>query len=279
MMSVKKFLFETFIQSSTDVFHLARTSINNHDDLILHDHDYFEFFIVSEGEGTHLINQKEYPIQKGSGCFIRPNDVHTFKKTSKEELVITNLALKAELIQNYQIRYFNSPNLCYWNEEEMPLQINFSEEQLNAILGQLEHITFKENNLLTLDTFILHLFSLLKNYSLQDGHLPSWLQYTLHEFRSPKNLKIGIDRFIQLSQRSGDHINRVVKKKMHKTLTELVNDERLHYTANQLSMTNAPIKSIYTNAGFDNHSYFFRIFKKKYGVTPSQYRTRNHKVI
>lgn len=278
-MSVKKFLFETFVQSSTDVFHLAKTSINNHDDLNLHDHDYYEFFVVSEGEGIHFINGKENTLQKGSGCFIRPKDIHTFKKTSKEELVITNLALKADLIPNYHKRYFSSPNLYYWNDETMPIQINFSDEQLKSTLGQLEQITLKENDLLTLDIFVLHLFSLLKNHSFQDSRLPSWLNYTLQEFRSPKHLKIGMEGFIQLSQRSGDHINRVVKKNLYKTLTELVNEERLHYTANQLAMTNAPIKSIYTNAGFDNHSYFFRIFKKKYGITPSQYRTKNHKVI
>ncbi|NLR94360.1 helix-turn-helix domain-containing protein [Flammeovirga agarivorans] len=276
---MRKFLFETFALSSTDVFHLASTSINNHDDLNPHDHDYFEFFIVSDGEGIHKINNKELSIQKGEACFIRPHDVHTFKKTSKEELVITNLAIKADLLPFYKERYFTSPQLFYWNDEQIPLHVVFTDDELQSILGYLDQMVSKENNLLTLDTFVLHLFSLLKDYSIQDGHLPSWLNYSLKEFKSPQHLKTGINGFIELSQRSGDHVNRVVKKCMQKTLTELVNDERLLYTANQLAMTNAPIKSIYTNAGFENHSYFFRIFKKKYGITPQQYRSKNHKVI
>ncbi|MBD0399976.1 MULTISPECIES: helix-turn-helix domain-containing protein [unclassified Flammeovirga] len=275
----KKFLFETFALQPNDIFHLARTSIDHHEDLIMHYHDYYEFFVISEGEGIHIINNEEFPIQKGTAYFIRPSDVHTFKKTSKEELVINNLAIKAHCIPHYQQRYFEAPEQFFWNDTPLPFSYNFNESQLQTLLGHLEQMSISENSLLTLDLLLLHLFALLQKRAYQNGQLPPWLNYTLQEFRSPYYLKMGIDGFIQLSQRSGDYINRVIKKAFKKTLTELILEERLNFAAHQLAMTNAPIKSIYTNAGFENHSYFFRVFKKKFGVTPLQYRNKNHKVV
>ncbi|AZQ63868.1 AraC family transcriptional regulator [Flammeovirga pectinis] len=277
-MAIKTFLFETFILHPNDVFHLARTTIDQREDLLLHKHNYAEFFVVSEGTGVHLINGEKQQIQKGSFSFIRPDDVHTFIRTSKEGLVITNLAIKTAYLKHYIERYFIEEKDFYWHNTTAPFQGVFKEQQLKEVLYRIDIMMDKPNNFLTLDLFLIHLFDLLNESSSKAQKIPSWLTFALEQFRSPYHLKKGQDSFIMLSQRSGDHINRVIKNILHKTLTELINEERLNYAAKQLAMTNAPIKGIYTDAGFDNHSYFFRVFKKQFGITPLKYRNKNHKI-
>ena len=48
---------------------------------------------------------------------------------------------------------------------------------------------------------------------------------------------------------------------------------RLEIAAKQLKETSLNIIDISTNCGFNNHSYFTRAFKKKYGMSPLKYRT------
>jgi len=42
---------------------------------------------------------------------------------------------------------------------------------------------------------------------------------------------------------------------------------------------NEPIKNIISFLGYETPSYFTKIFKNKYGVTPSQYRKEQTKTI
>ena len=51
-----------------------------------------------------------------------------------------------------------------------------------------------------------------------------------------------------------------------------LNDYRLEMAANELLDNSENILEVAINAGFDNLSYFNRSFKKKYGVTPGNYR-------
>ncbi|BDD04023.1 AraC family transcriptional regulator [Aureibacter tunicatorum] len=276
-MKAKIFKFETFINNSDDHFHLARTTIGADGDLLLHSHDYAEFFYVSSGKGIHLINGHENKIEQGSFCFIRPSDEHTFKPVGSEELVITNLALRWATVTNYQIRYFNGESM-FWTNDLMPYQGSFTPDALRSVIKRVSLLINLPKNLLNLDLFVLHLFERLQ-LNMQGSHKwPAWLENALKEFRLPNQLQKGQKGFIELCERSSDHVNRVVKEHLGKTLTEMVNNERLNYVSSQLIMTNAPLKAIHNEAGFHNHSYFFRLFKKHYGMTPLEYREKHHKV-
>ena len=45
----------------------------------LHQHDFYEIEYITEGSGTHLINDKSYSVQKGDLLFITPMDFHGFE--------------------------------------------------------------------------------------------------------------------------------------------------------------------------------------------------------
>ena len=59
---------------------------------------------------------------------------------------------------------------------------------------------------------------------------------------------------------------------MGTTCIEYINDYRLNIATNMLLTTNSQITEIATSIGITNLSYFNRIFKKKYNMTPKEYR-------
>ena len=55
-------------------------------------------------------------------------------------------------------------------------------------------------------------------------------------------------------------------------VTEYINDVRLESVANLLKTTNKSITEISFECGFESQSYFSKLFSRKYGCTPREYR-------
>lgn len=67
-------------------------------------------------------------------------------------------------------------------------------------------------------------------------------------------------------------LSREIKQRTGKTYTELLQAKRLNQAAFLLATTNRNIVDVAAAVGYDNISYFHRIFQKKFGVTPRTYR-------
>ena len=71
---------------------------------------------------------------------------------------------------------------------------------------------------------------------------------------------------------SESHFMKYFKAHMAVSFTEYLNDYRLTIAARLLLSSSDSIGNIAVDTGFDNLSYFNRIFKKKYHCTPSEFR-------
>ena len=69
----------------------------------------------------------------------------------------------------------------------------------------------------------------------------------------------------------------LVKKVTGKTYKSLLQEKRLGVAENLLLKTEMSIDEIIKKTGYENASFFRRIFKEKYGVTPLNYRKRKDK--
>ena len=70
-------------------------------------------------------------------------------------------------------------------------------------------------------------------------------------------------------------LSRFVKTHTGQTFKELLQTRRLKQAAYLLSHSAVPVEDIISAVGYDNTSYFHRIFKEAYGMTPRQYRLQN----
>ena len=59
---------------------------------------------------------------------------------------------------------------------------------------------------------------------------------------------------------------------MEVSFIEYLNNYRLTMASRLLVSSNSSIIAIAMESGFDNLSYFNRLFKKKYKITPSEFR-------
>ncbi|GGF60209.1 hypothetical protein GCM10010912_01850 [Paenibacillus albidus] len=74
---------------------------------------------------------------------------------------------------------------------------------------------------------------------------------------------------------SPSHLGRIYKQMTLETLVDVINRTRVGKAAELLNRTQEPVAEIAGKTGFTNTSYFYRMFKKYYGLTPSDYRKKS----
>ena len=68
------------------------------------------------------------------------------------------------------------------------------------------------------------------------------------------------------------YLSTAFKRESGQTLTEYVHSQRTERAASLLRCTNMQIQDISASVGIMDINYFIRLFKKKYGITPTAYR-------
>ena len=66
---------------------------------------------------------------------------------------------------------------------------------------------------------------------------------------------------------------RIINQHTGMTFKEYLSNERLDYMCKNLILTDRPIREIAFEAGYQTLEHFYRVFHKKYGMTPLEYRT------
>ncbi len=69
-----------------------------------------------------------------------------------------------------------------------------------------------------------------------------------------------------------DYLGRVFRSAYHKTITDFINDRRIHYARTLLINSDFNINEIASECGFNYANYFQRTFKRHEGMTPKSFR-------
>ena len=104
------------------------------------------------------------------------------------------------------------------------------------------------------------------------------IQLSLTYIRKNIGSHFDIDQLASKACMSKDHYIRVFKHETGETPTVYITKRKLEKAELTLVTTNLPVKSIADSLGYDDYSYFNRIFKKNSGMTPLQYRESHFKL-
>ena len=93
------------------------------------------------------------------------------------------------------------------------------------------------------------------------------LSYIKENYTSP----ISLDDICKNMNMSKQYCMRIFKKHMHTTINDYILDLRMRHAAYLLSSTYMNVSQTADYLGFSDTSYFSKVFKKYYGVAPSDY--------
>ena len=70
------------------------------------------------------------------------------------------------------------------------------------------------------------------------------------------------------------YLSSLIHKQTGKTFRQILNEIKLQNAANFLAFSEYSVEQISELIGYQDTSYFYRIFKETYGLSPTQYRQK-----
>ena len=245
-----------------------------------HYHDYSEVFLVLSGSARHLVNKREHPLQPRLLVFIRPSDIHDYTSgnggysmlniTFTQQTLQEVLSFLGDGIPGYALLHAPEPPQVLLTQQDFD-QINHRMTAIRAIPEADVPARKMALRILLLDLFSRY----FSGFSGNREAVPQWLEAACDRLRRSGNFAEGSEALFSLTDRSREHVCRCMKKYKGMTVSEFVNDLRLHYIASMLRCSNHPIGQIVFDSGFNNISWASTLFKKRFGTTMHAYR--NHK--
>jgi len=118
---------------------------------------------------------------------------------------------------------------------------------------------------------------LFKQAVLKEEVKDNRIHQTMVYIRKHLDNHLGIDMLADKACMSKDHYIRVFKKETGETPNVYITKRRLERAELALATSELSVKGIAQTLGYEDHSYFNRVFKQNAGVTPQQYREKYQK--
>lgn len=244
----------------------------------LHDHDFYEFFIVRAGKLKHTCNGRVSVLSVGEICFVTPADVHILcSANDRQTAVISNVAFTSGLFHEV-VRQLPSINMAQvlrnfqWCKphETIYRVLMHKIDLLRAAL-----VSQSETALMLLQSLLLDLCIALGDRAYGTTvTVPYWLDQACIEMKKRENFSQGLNKFITLCGKSQEHVTRTMQALYKTRPSAFISNLRTDEAARQLAITDAPITQILFDVGYKNISYFNNQFKARFGVSPREYRKR-----
>lgn len=110
------------------------------------------------------------------------------------------------------------------------------------------------------------------NLHAENLHQAPWIIRLSQCMKEPEKLRRGVAALLELTPYSHAYVCREFKRLWGCTPTEYVNSLRLDYAHQLLENTRMGIADICYEVGMESISYFYRLFRSKYGMSPARYR-------
>jgi AraC family cel operon transcriptional repressor len=275
------------------VYHIARTVFPpTGSGRGLHSHDFAELFWIERGRGWHLVADRRLALASGDLVFVRPGDAHQFRVADAGGFSLVNLALPVAVLEPIRRRHFAGSGgtgartaalVWPWRPEGLPLTVRLTPAQIDRLNGWAGQLAGMRQSLLEIEACLLDLFNEVcvarRPGTDQTGAtLPAWLQEAVAQLQRPERIAGGAGALADLAGRSAEHISRIVRARTGMTTTQFILGLKLERAARQLRMTDRAILEVALDCGLGNAAYFYRVFKRRYGLTPRHYRLRQQTV-
>lgn len=252
----------------------------------LHWHSELELIVIKKGRGIVSADLEKRHVTSGDIILIRPGQLHSIEQDGPHSMEYENIIWKPELLISGEsdlcaVSYiiplikgeipsdtFLTPDLPYYRDASEYIR------QIDLLCG-----TRPEGYQLAVKGILFQFFFLLisnrqKKETASASQMKSLekMKMVLKYVEEHYPDRISIDDMAELTYYSKSHFMKFFKSHMGTGFIEYLNEYRLTMAERLLCSCDDTILSVAEQSGFDNLSYFNRIFKKKYGVSPGTWR-------
>lgn len=252
-----------------------------------HWHEEFEIGIIVEGSIVFGSGNRQYRMECDDIFFVNSNVLHSMRNTnSSKSAVFKSIAFHPSLI-------CDSTSSIFYTKYLLPILSNshFREYVLSkdhALYSRFQSILLEVWNLVQFESpdYEIMVRNLLSNLlcllnQIQKDEYPlvpnllveKRVQILLDCIHTNYKEKITIEMLAKIASVSKTEVLRSFKSIMSLSPIQYLNNYRLQRASFMLMNTDLGIQEIAQECGFDDNSYFAKLFKKKYLVSPKEFRS------
>lgn len=252
----------------------------------LHWHDEMEIIYIKKGQGIVSLDLKSAIVEAGDIVLVAPGQMHEIYQYRKERMEYENILFDLNMLisRNSDIcttDFFSPLQHSHVLSKNIYTPKDSAYAHISRCLDQADEIckTFPPAYQLAIKSCLFSLFYGLFAHEEQATAAKKphksleKLRYVIKYVENHYAERITIEEIATLCDYSQSHFMKYFKNAMGTSFIEYLNDYRLLMSARLLISSDSTILSISEEVGFENLSYFNRSFKKKFGKTPSAYRS------
>lgn len=251
-----------------------------------HNHNYIEVNYVYQGSLTQIIGGRKIRLEKGEIIFLNQYITHEIKASSKDDIII-NFIIRPEFF-DYIFTLLDDENVIskflittLYKDYEAGEYLYFKVSDKKEIQGLLERIiTELYETAIMSDAAIKLLVGLLLvelSRNSEDIEVYSTNNYekmiiiSIFKYIDKNYDKATLSELSEKLKQPNYKLSKLIKKHTGMTFKELLKEKRLSKAVELLKMSSYSITEIIELVGYENPTYFYKIFENKYGVTPRKY--------
>lgn len=255
-----------------------------------HRHNYIEVVYMCQGSSTHIIDGTKVMLKAGELLFLNQYATQEIQPAGREDIAVNFIILP---------EFFDTAFEMMGAEEN--LLRDFLVGRLRGDTGRERFLHFQVADVLPVQNLVENMvWTLLYNQpnkrsinQITMGLLFLQLMHYTDKLRTDEDsfeqeLTFQVLRYVDEHYRDGEltalahrmgydisWLSRAIKRLTGHTYKELLQMKRLNQASYLLLNTRLTANDISVAVGYDNTSYFYRIFKERYGESPRQYRQQN----
>lgn len=257
-----------------------------------HKHNYIEVIYMCRGETTHIIDGQQVVLKTGELLFLNQHATQEILPARESDIGVNFIILPEFFDTAFQM-LGEEENLlrdflvgCLCNDTRYASYLHFRVSDVLPVQNLVENMVWtllhdqpgkRSINQVTMGLLFLHLM-----------HCTDKISHTLECY--DQKLIFQVLKYIEENYKEGEltelavilgvniyWLSRTVKRLTGRTYKELLQIKRLNQAAFLLSNTRLPVTDISIAVGYDNTSYFHRIFRNYYHLSPKEYREKGEK--
>lgn len=252
----------------------------------IHKLTYYDITLITEGNGTFIINDHSFQLQSNDIVCSIPGEVRGWNKDRS----LNGYALIFE--EEFLLSFFNDPhflqNLPYLHPERGSSRIRLHTElstriyQLfRQIKTEIDSYTEKDHHILRAMLYeVLMLLNRACNESeishreqskTTNRHISAFTQLVNAEFITQRSTQFYADKLCI----TPNYLNQIAQATLGVSAKLYIQNKVMQEAKRLLSYTTLSITEIADKLHYNTSTYFVRAFHKHTGLTPKQYREQN----
>ena len=258
----------------------------------IHNHSVYELNFVENAKGVRrIVGDSQEVIGDYDLCLITSPDLeHVWEQNECHSGDIREITVQFDFSMSDETLFGRNPYASITRMmQEAKKGLSFPLQAIMKVYGMLDTLSSVKDGFYAVQQFLTLLYELSRCENARTLASSSYAKVTVEDDDSRRILKVKnfisknymdelrLPELASLAGMSSSAFSRFFKLHTGRNISEYIIDLRLGYAARMLVDTAKSISEIGFDCGFNNLSNFNRIFKKKKGCSPSEFRESYHK--